>query len=292
MTSVSMWLLLRKPFILTPKCMQSHVCEWERIDVDHSGCLLCSTIHSCGYGKCKQVTQTTDALVCDISGLCIRTDNISDKGYSDEVISYGSSTAYSGDDKRQDMYDDIEHFVMELLLSKNAEAVNKTERRHYIDKMSNNIQRKFNARTASKKHINVIKTIENVISATKERKRYLEFDYDTRKEVANICSLQLRSTIPICNRHLNMNIRRNDMRVVVFGLMFLMRTGICIHDIRVLPNLPDLVQFLPNESNMLKFFEFKSKNITDIENKFKFHLRYVTRSKMHEMGFHLTRGRT
>ena len=104
LSSVQAWRLLRMPFALPERCRHAHTCEWERIDVDKSGCRLCSHVHVCGYGVCTAVVETTDALVCEITGLCVRPSNISTSGFSDEVISYGCKQAYSGDAARQDMY--------------------------------------------------------------------------------------------------------------------------------------------------------------------------------------------
>ena len=120
MNSVEAWLLLRSPFALTPLTMPHHKCQWERIDVDKSGCLLCSHVHVCGVNKCTNIVQTQDATVCEVTGLCIRTSNIVTTGFSEEVISYGSSVAYTGDNKKQDIYDDIDMYVHELLVSTKA----------------------------------------------------------------------------------------------------------------------------------------------------------------------------
>lgn len=287
--SVRAWRLLRTPFPLTEKSLGKHVCEWEALGVDTSGCRLCSHVHTCGYGKCAQVVQTTDALVCEITGVCIRTSNIVESAYSEEVISFGCNKTYSGDAARQDMYDDIEGIVDELLVSDTAQALAAHEREHYVGKLGNSMQRIINTRQAAREPVHILDVLQASMRANTEHKRYECFDRADRVRVAAACVQQLRTTIPICNRYLRMNIRRNDMRVVVFGVMFLMRSGICIHDISVLPHIPELVQLLPNESNLVRFFNFKSKFITDIENKFKFHLRNVTRAQMHHMGFHLVR---
>ena len=138
--------------------------------------------------------------------------------------------------------------------------------------------------------MNVLELLEQSIGHNKETKKYGEFDDEYQAAVAEQCVRQLRSTLPICNKHLSMNIKRTEMRTAVFDLLFLMRSGICIHDICVLPGITALCKMLPNESNLMKHFDFKSKNITEIENKFKFHLRHADRRQMYNMGFHLTRG--
>jgi len=128
MDSEQAWRLLRRPFPLAEQCRHAHECVWERVDVDRSGCVLCSHVHRCGFGRCTLVTQTTDALVCEITGLCIRTDNIINEGFSNQVISYGFAEAYTGDNKRVEMWDGIDIFVKEILLSDTAREVHQIER--------------------------------------------------------------------------------------------------------------------------------------------------------------------
>ena len=279
---------MRAPFALPERSRHAHACEWERIDADKSGCRLCSHVHVCGYGSCKSVVQTTDALVCEITGLCIRQNNIVESAYSDEVISFGCNTPYSGDNARQDMYDDIDGFVTELLLSESAQEVSAAERSHHAARISHTIQRTL-ALAPAQQPGNLVDVLQTALATCAEKKRYERFDRVARLQVSAYCSQQLRSTIPICNKFLKMNIRRTDMRVVVFGLMYLMRSGICIHEICVLPSVAALHQMLPNESNLHKYHNYKSKHITDTENKFKFHLRHVSRARMHQMGVHLVR---
>jgi len=256
MTSVQAWRLLRTPFSMPERCLGAHECEWERIDVDKSGCRLCSHVHVCGYGRCTRVTETCDALVCEISGLCVRTSNISDTGFSDEVISYGSKTAYSGD--ARDIYDDIEVHVHELLLSDTAREVVALERGHHATKIGHAVQRACSRADV----LSVVDAVEHALRTVNERKRYDPFDAAARSRVAALCCQQLRCAIPICSKHLNLGVRRSDMRVVVFGLLYLMRSGVTIHDICVLPCIDELCQMLPNESNLLKYYAFRSKHIT------------------------------
>lgn len=258
MTSVQAWRMLRTPFCMPERCLGAHVCEWERIDVDKSGCRLCSHVHVCGYGTCTMVTETCDSLVCEISGLCVRTSNISDTGFSDEVISYGAKTAYSGD--ARDIYDDIEVHVAEMLLSGTAREVAALERAHHATKIGHAVQRASSRADVS----SVVDAVEHALRTATERKRYDHFDAAARSRVAAVCSQQLRSAIPICSKHLNLSVRRSDMRVVVFGLLYLMRSGVTIHDICVLPCIDELTQMLPNESNLLKYYTFRSKHITGV----------------------------
>lgn len=226
-------------------------------------------------------------MVCEVTGFCIRKDNIVESVFRDEVVSFGGIQAYSGDMRKQDSYCEIEMFVKDLLVSENAIKVNVTERMNYALKISNTIQKKINLQNLKNESYDIIDLVVRSLDIHKEVKKYQIFDIESRKRLCQKCCEQLKITIPICNKYLNMNIKKCDMRTIVYGLIFLMRSGIFIHDICVLPVLSELTQCLPNESNLLKYFGFRSKNITDIENKFKFHLRGVKRSDMQNMGFHM-----
>ena len=194
--SVQAWRMLRTPFVLPARSRGAHACEWERIDVDRSGCRLCSHVHACGYGVCTAVVETSDALVCEITGLCVRPNNISSTGFSDEVISYGCKTAYSGDVARLDLYDDIDGFVHELLLSPAARALCALERSHHAAKLWQSVQRA----SARADMPTAVDMVQHALRSNTDTKSYALFDAEARARTAEVVCRQLRTTIPICNR--------------------------------------------------------------------------------------------
>ena len=99
--------------------------------------------------------------------------------------------------KKQDIYDDIDTYVHELLLSAQAERVCAVERRHQTSKLLNHMQRAVGAGSTD-----AIDIIQAALQSTSEKKLFKAFDLAERREVAALCCTQLRSTIPICNTYL------------------------------------------------------------------------------------------
>lgn len=64
------------------------------------------------------------------------------------------------------------------------------------------------------------------------------------------------------------------------GLLYLLRNGIIVHDIVVLPKLQILETVLPLESHLQAFFSIKAKCITETENVIKIILRHVTKQQL------------
>jgi len=87
------WTKLRQLFVLCVSCHESHVCEWEVFDVDQAGCLLCLVIHWCSHESCQDVTQTEDATVCNVTGLCVSTANLVQSEYDENIVNYNGGRA-------------------------------------------------------------------------------------------------------------------------------------------------------------------------------------------------------
>ena len=113
-----------------------------------------------------------------------------------------------------------------------------------------------------------------------------DFDMPGRLKLVDIASAQLTLTIASCCCYMPSIVRGCDLRTLVYGLLYLMRTGIVVHSVTFLPVLKDLYSCLPTESNLTRFFQFKAKHITEIENRFKFVFRTCSRADMRKMGFH------
>ncbi len=88
---VDLWRRLRRPFIL-PLCAQHHACEWESIDIDVLGCLVCGRIHACDVCACTDVIETNDSVVCAISGAVLRSQRYSEV----EFVDTAKASHYTG----------------------------------------------------------------------------------------------------------------------------------------------------------------------------------------------------
>jgi len=60
-----------------------------------------------------------------------------------------------------------------------------------------------------------------------------------------------------------------------FGMLYLMKSGIQLHGVHILPTVMALQNLLPPESQLQRRFNFKCKNITDVENKINLLLHWI-----------------
>lgn len=74
------------------------------------------------------------------------------------------------------------------------------------------------------------------------------------------------------------------LKTTTIGLLYMMRQGIVVHDMVVLPKLPQLESLLPLENHLDLFFGVKAKCITETENVVKIILRSVTKQQLIDAG--------
>ena len=273
------WLALRAPFALSTSCVGYHVCEWETFDIGRAGCVLCSTIHNCGVDVCTDVVQTEDALVCGITGFCITTQNLM-HGVSDNGICRPPRVSSIANRKTY-TYTEIETHVKHLLVSHECVQAHQSE----VEKLSSKFNSHVNTKFAQLADI-FAATASAVKSVKCSRWISSTFDMETRLRLVSEVSTQLTLTIGSCCAFMPLLVRGCELRTLVYGLVYLMRTGITVHHVCCLPVNRELEQYLPSEGNLGRFFDFKAKNITDIENRFKYMFRTCGRPRMHRMGFH------
>ena len=79
------------------------------------------------------------------------------------------------------------------------------------------------------------------------------------------------SNVPIC-------VRQNT---IVVGLLYLLRRGIVVHNVTVLPKMSELRALLPLEQHLVTIFNIRAKIITEAENVIKFNLRNISFDVLH-----------
>ena len=277
------WRQLRSPFELCSSCVGFHTCKWEAIDTDLAGCLICSAKHQCSVETCTDVVQTEDATVCAITGMCVSTHNLVQNTHTDTAMARPPRLS-SVVQRNVHTYIDVRVHVAYLLTSKTCELAHRTE----FEKLSAKINSQIGLKCAK---ISPGETIFDAIEQAVVNMKYTrmvasDFDMPGRLKLVDIASAQLTLTIASCCCYMPSIVRGCDLRTLVYGLLYLMRTGIVVHSVTFLPVLKDLYSCLPTESNLTRFFQFKAKHITEIENRFKFVFRTCSRADMRKMGFH------
>lgn len=263
--------------------MTTHACEWEVFDIDAAGCLLCGKIHRCDADVCSTV-KTEDAEVCEITGCCVRDKLYAETEYSDTVASYNFGTDIHVPSAGVE-HATIKRYVQQLLVSDESLAAYNREVQRIRTKIQMYIQQRL--RTEKPQMTNLIVVLEDALQVVQSN-RTLQQQYDRqfRETVARKCEDYICVIINMCMHYFKMPTRASEIRILVFGLMYLMRVGVVVYDIQVIPCVAELAYLLPAE-NTLHAFGFRPKFITDTENKFKYMLRSMPMEKLSLLGSQL-----
>ncbi len=314
---VKVWEQIRRPFPLTKAMKAFHKCQWEHIEVDVLGCLLCGNIHVCSIESCDCI-EIADGMVCVLSGVCVKTKNFKQDEYCDRVMPYCFCENVNKP-KRSIGMDKIESCLHELLCSPATKRayyittqreINKISTRYvkYVESMQvvqcvqNNCDRKANTdanreantdanreantdanREDNKKHFkhtstktcNVIEILENVMALGKKTRILCGFNEKLRIQCIDHIKHKILTILNFYQMHCNKGIKPMEIRTYVFGLVYLMRSGIVVNNIQVIAQSSVLNCILPTENLLESHLNFRSKCITDIENRIKFFFRQI-----------------
>ena len=256
------WYLARRPFVLpqTPRVL--HVCKWEVFAYDRAGCTVCGTIHTCDQLTCKHQIITDDSILCSITGSFLN------KIYGTET--WSDRTVCSSMDKKcvTELSYDIETHVNDLLLSNNAKRCAKFEQDNYTSRLLYAVDACSNGSQCE--------CVADVFAHVLQRVTLripLEFCEVDRNALKKQCLLAINASAAVLFKNKHFKICRANQKQIVFGLVYLLRTGVTNDGAVILPMMQDLCSVLPLEAHLKSFFRVNPSSITDTENRLKFVIR-------------------
>jgi len=113
------------------------------------------------------------------------------------------------------------------------------------------------------------------------------FDTSLRESLRAKCSAVVKQVLCLSHVHHALVVKDAELRNFVFGLLYLMRCGVKVKNVLLLPCVPQLSAVLPPETNVNCFLNFRSKHITETENKFKFLFRHVGPQQLAAVRIHV-----
>lgn len=275
----ALWRTLRQPFAVPAGMDSYHTHQFELFDIDAAGCLICGFIHRCSPCVCKQVVQTDDAMVCLVTGYCVETKIFADTEYSDTIASYNVH-AQSDTNTNSIQENDIENLIKLLLTSKKAMYAHTLELQRFRHKLQFHMASEINEQDKAG-CVNLVDVVQKSMAGIKcTRFLNAEFEMDRRQQLVQTCATHVCHILNTCVHMFQMYCKPSEMRMMVFGLMYLMRNGVMMQNIQVVPRLALLQEMLPSENCLLNVFEFRAKYITDVENKFKFLFRSLQANQL------------
>jgi hypothetical protein len=268
------WRLLRKPFPLPPSAFGHHVCEWEVFDgTTRAGCRLCSKIHDCSLDKCVTI-ETEDAHVCVITGVCVGRvyDNTE---FCDTHMAKDNPNLVSNDNIHA--WESLVCVHVEELLDSDAA---REAYRNFQSKMRQRLFRELSDRLQSAPAADVFDTVAKVVvSVGTARRTSFQYDIDSRRCLIHTCTQHVCEVLRNTHARLRLSMKSGDLRNTIFGLVYLLKSGIYVGCVAIIPRVPELEQFLPHEGQLARYFDFRAKYITDVENKCKFAFRAGQKQK-------------
>jgi len=139
---------------------------------------------------------------------------------------------------------------------------------------------KFAKQLASVVKCNQYSTLPNLLAATAMQynlaPRYSGIVTSLHKRVSSECAQAIVRHLRTFQVLYSTLMTQSKFRSFVVGLMFLMRKGVFIYDIQLLPCVRNLVHIIPRELYVKKYFGVSGKALTETENVIKMGMRSIS----------------
>ncbi|KAJ1466790.1 hypothetical protein T484DRAFT_1756371 [Baffinella frigidus] len=303
------WCRLRGPFIV-PDDVTNHSCEgqWEKFDVDKAACRTCSRVHLCHILKCETLCES-DGMVCLITGLCLGQRMLAQYETPCDPVREQDPHTHTENSSKIVTESPTEQylFLRKICPLKHSPSVNECVLKHQnTDAIMRTISNILLSNTTQKSIDNENLKMNSRLRSICVRRLRL---YHTTRQIPNICDLEAHLHFNIhghrvpppaveqshaerlqCAERATASIAQllQFMRTycgnvptcvkhggVVIGMLYMMRTGVTIDDITVLPRITALKRLLPMEQHLLTFFDIRPKIVTEAENVVKYNMRNI-----------------
>jgi hypothetical protein len=265
----NVWRYTRGPFFHV-NCLNRNSHKWELYDGDKAGCLLCGRGHVCcknvftNKENCTLFENIDNSVTCTITGLTIPSIRTSENEYYEnysftrpEILTF------------QTKYDDVRTYIMfiinDFLLGEKMKQCRIKENIKKIQKIHTNTTRWLKSYKLTH---NISPSIHDVIAQALVSTK-INFCVPPQSCIINTCVQHITKCVIDCDliQHVN------NKPYFVIGLLYLMKSGLCINNAYWLPRTPSLLFHLPQENSLEKSFGISIKTICETENCIKIILR-------------------
>lgn len=261
------WRLARQPFTLTRAPRLPHTCRWEVFASGRAGCTLCGEIHVCDALTCKNQISMDDSVICAITGAFLS------RVYGVETWSDRSICSSLEHKSKAELNFDIETHLHDLFLSANARAYCDFEQANYLTRATAFLEQRQTATVSlACEPLCVVDVLANVVCSLSSRLP-VEFCLAERERLVKTCLAAIAPSAAMLLRNRHFKICRAGHKAIVFGLVYLLRSGVTNGLQVLLPKMPELSGLLPLEIHLKSFFGVNPSCTTDCENRLKFCLR-------------------
>lgn len=264
MSADRIWRLIRQPFIFPTAPRLPHTCKWEVFASGRAGCTLCGSVHVCDALTCQHKIITEDRIICSITGFFLS------RVYGAETWSDRSVCSSNENRCATELSYDVETHLHDLLLSNNARLCVEFEQDTYVQRLSSALDQFAVIRP------NSFDCAADVLASAVQSIQLrvpLQFCKVERERLTNKCAVAIHVSAAMLFKNRYFKICRANHKAIIFGLVYLLRTGVTQDAKVILPRLDELAMILPLETQMKAFFGVSPSSITDTENRLKFMVR-------------------
>jgi hypothetical protein len=165
---------------------------------------------------------------------------------------------------------DIEKYIVELLMSSKTKECLVRERRKIFETLEASFVHEPAAVGASNNAIDSIASALHKIGG----RIPADFDTEARQQLVCTCLRFISPVVASIQGSQSFRSFKYNTRQLVFGLIYLMRSGVYCHNETILPKIVNMQFFVPRECYLRILFEVSPSIITDTENKLKFLVRH------------------
>jgi len=263
-TEDRIWRLVRQPFVFPTAPRLPHRCQWEIFAAGRAGCTLCGCVHVCDSLTCSHKIITEDSIICSITGFYLS------KLYGSETWSDRSVCASLEKRSTSELAYDVETHLHDLLLSQNARRCTAFEQRNYAHRLTSALE---HAPEDCGARFDCVADVFSRLLRAVPWRIPVEFCEDDRVRLMAACVAAIHESAAMLFKNKYFKICRANQKAVVFGLVYLLRSGVTHNAKVVLPRIEELSALLPLEAHLKAFFGVTPSSITETENRLKYMVR-------------------
>ena len=275
------WKCMRRPFIL-PVGLSGHKCDehWEKFDVDKAACKLCSNLHVCNSHTCTAIVEN-DGLICSVTGLFLGQRLVHVNDFARTSDNYyraeSSHTAASSSDTLTDI-DSITRVLENVLCSPKTQTSIDNETSKLVSKLRTlglRRMRQYRIAQVTPNLCEIDAFLHQCLAGHRIPPPPIFSSCKERNVCVKLAALSIARLISFMRTHCVNVPSCVKQGGVVVGMLYMMRTGVTIDNITVLPRITQLKRLLPLEQHLPTYFNTRAKVVTEAENVIKYNMRGV-----------------